>query len=63
VWHVGETGEVHEAEHLEDRHRWEDNIKTGVQEVGWGSMGWIAVAQDRETWRPIVNSVMNLGVP
>jgi hypothetical protein len=45
------------------RHRWEDIIKTGLQEVGCGSMDWIELAQDRERWRPLVNAVMNLRVP
>jgi hypothetical protein len=42
--------------------RWEDNIKTALQVVGWGGMEWIALAQDRESWRAIVNAVMNLRV-
>ena len=41
------------------RHRWEDNIKVDLQEVGCGSMDWISVAQDRDTWRALVNAVMN----
>ena len=34
-----------------------------IQEAGWGSMGWIDVAQDRDRWRVVVNAVMNLWVP
>jgi hypothetical protein len=45
------------------RHRWEDNIKMDLQEVGWGGMDWIDVAQDRDRWRALVNVVMNLRVP
>jgi hypothetical protein len=45
------------------RRRWEDNIKMHVQEVGCESMDWIELAQDRESWRELVNAVMNLGVP
>jgi hypothetical protein len=45
------------------RHRWEDNIRMDLQEVGCGSMDWIAVAQDRDRLRALVNAVMNLGVP
>jgi hypothetical protein len=41
---------------------WEDNIKMDLQEVGWG-MDWIALAQDRDRWRALVNAVMNLRVP
>jgi len=33
------------------------------QEVGYGSMDWIDLAQDRDKWRELVNAVMNLGVP
>jgi hypothetical protein len=40
------------------RRRWEDNIKTDLQEVGWGSMDWIDLAQDRDRWRPLVNVVL-----
>ena len=35
------------------RHRWEDNIKMDVQEVGCGGMGWINRAQDRVRWRTV----------
>jgi len=42
------------------RHRWEDNIK---MEVGCGGMDWIELAQDRDSWRALVNAVMNLRVP
>jgi hypothetical protein len=45
------------------RRRWEDNIKMGVREVGWGGMDWINLAQDRDRWRAVVNTVMNLRVP
>jgi len=45
------------------RHRWEDNIKMDLQEVGCGGMDWIKLAQDRDRWRALVNAVMNLQVP
>jgi len=35
------------------------NIKMGIQEVGWGGMDWIDLAQDRDRWLAIVNVVMN----
>jgi hypothetical protein len=45
------------------RGRWEDKIKMDLQEVGWGGMDWIDMAQDRDRWRAVVNAVMNLRVP
>jgi hypothetical protein len=45
------------------RRRWEDNIKIDLQEVGWGGMDWIDMAQDRDIWRALVNAVMNFRVP
>jgi len=44
------------------RHRWEDNIKMDLQEVGFGVMDWIELVQDRDRWRALVNVVMNLPV-
>jgi hypothetical protein len=45
------------------RRRWEDNIKVDLREIGWGGMDWIELAQDRDQWRALVNTVMNLQVP
>ena len=42
------------------RHRWEDNIKMDLQEVGGGGEDWIGLAQNRDGWRPLVNAGMNL---
>jgi len=44
------------------RRRWEDNIKVDFKEVGFGGMDWIKLAQDRDSWRALVNAVMNLQV-
>jgi hypothetical protein len=44
-------------------HRWEDNIKMDLQEMGCGGMDWIELAQDRDRWWALVKSVMNLRVP
>jgi hypothetical protein len=45
------------------RRRWVNNIKMDLREIGWGGMDWIDLAQDREQWRALVNTVMNLRVP
>ena len=45
------------------RRRWEDNIKTDLQEVGEGCGDWMELAQDRYRWRALVSTVMNLRVP
>ena len=45
------------------RPRWVDNIRMDLQEVGCGYMGWIGLAQDRDRWRTLVSTVMNLQVP
>jgi len=45
------------------RRRWEDNIKMDLQEVGWGCEDWTELAQDRDKWRALVSTVMNLRVP
>jgi len=45
------------------RRRWKDNIKIDLQEVGYGGMDWIELAQDRDRWQALVNVVMNLRVP
>jgi len=45
------------------RRRWVDNIRMDLQEVGCRYMDWIGLAQDRDSWRKLVNAVMNLRVP
>ena len=44
------------------RRRWEDNIKMDLWEVGGGG-DWMELAQDRDRWQALVNTVMNLQVP
>jgi hypothetical protein len=45
------------------RRRWVDNIRMNLGKMGWGDVDWIGLAQDRDTWRALVNSVLNLLVP
>jgi hypothetical protein len=45
------------------RRRWENSIKMDHREIGWGGMDWINLAQDRNQWTTLVNTVMNLLVP
>jgi hypothetical protein len=45
------------------RHRWEDNIKTGLREIGIDGGNWIRLAQDRVQWWVFVSMVMKLRVP
>jgi hypothetical protein len=45
------------------RRRWADNIKMDLREVVWDGMDWIDLAEDRDQWGGLVNTVMNLRVP
>jgi hypothetical protein len=45
------------------RRRWMDNIKMDLRDIGWCVIEWIDVAQDRDQWTALVNTVMNLLVP
>ena len=45
------------------RHRWTENITTDRKAGEWEGVDWIAVAQDRDKWRTVVDAVMNLRVP
>jgi hypothetical protein len=40
-----------------------DNTKMDLREIGWGGMDWIVLAQDRDKWRALVNTAMDLQVP
>jgi hypothetical protein len=44
------------------RSRWVDNIKLDLREIGWDGVDWIDMAQDRDQWRALVNTVFNLRV-
>jgi hypothetical protein len=45
------------------RRRWVDNIRMDLGEMGWGDVDWIDLAQNRNRWRALVNSVLNFRVP
>jgi hypothetical protein len=45
------------------RCRWVNNVRVDLLEVGWGDVDWIGLAKDRNRWRALVNSVLNLQVP
>jgi hypothetical protein len=44
------------------RRRWVDNIEMDLGEIGWDGRDWIELVQDRDQWRALVNTVMNLRV-
>jgi hypothetical protein len=44
------------------RRRWVDNIRMDLGEIGWDGVEWVDLAQDRDQWRALVNTVMNLRV-
>jgi hypothetical protein len=45
------------------RRRWVNNIRTDLGESGWGDLDWIGLAEDRNRWRALVDSVLNFRVP
>jgi hypothetical protein len=45
------------------RRRWEVNIRLDLREMGWSGMDWIDVARDKDQWRALINTAMNLRVP
>jgi hypothetical protein len=71
VGHIALIGEKRNAYRLlvgkpplgRPKRRWVDNIKMDVGEVEWGDVDWIGLAQDRNRWRALVNSALNLRVP
>jgi hypothetical protein len=75
LWHVARMVEVRDAYNIlvgkpegrgplgSLRRIWEDNIKIDLGEIGFGDVDWTHLAQDRDRWRALVNTVMNLRVP
>jgi hypothetical protein len=73
--HVAHMGEVRGAYNIlvrrpegrrplgRPRHRWGDNIKMDLREIGFGDVDWVHWAHDRDRWRALLNAVMNLRVP
>jgi hypothetical protein len=73
--HVARTGEKRNTYRLlvgkpegkrplgRPRRRWVDNIKMDLGGEGWGDVDWIRLAHDRNRWKALVNSVLNLRVP
>jgi hypothetical protein len=58
------VGKPEEKRLLERQRRWwEDNIKIDLREIVCGGMDWIDLVHDRDRWRALVNTVMNLRVP
>jgi hypothetical protein len=45
------------------RRRWVINIKIDLKDIGWDGMDWTDLAQDRDQWKALVSTVMNLWVP
>jgi hypothetical protein len=44
------------------KHKWKDNIRTDLREVGWEDVDWLHLTQDRDQWRTLMNAVMNFRV-
>jgi hypothetical protein len=62
--HIGYCWEIHkERDHWEDQDVGGGNIKMDLEEIEWGGMDWIDLTQDRDKWRALVNTVINLRVP
>jgi hypothetical protein len=73
--HVARMGEVRGAYNIlvgrpegrrplgRPRRRWVDNIKMDLRKIGFGNVDWIHLSRNRDTWRALMNTVMNLRVP
>jgi hypothetical protein len=45
------------------RRRWENSMTMDLKEIGWEGVDWMHLAQERDQWRALINTVMNLRVP
>jgi hypothetical protein len=75
AWHIARIGGKRSAYRIlvgkpegkrpagKPRRMWVDNVKMDLREIGWDGMDWINLAQDRDRWRALVSTVMNLRVP
>jgi hypothetical protein len=63
IYYIGITTNEGKIPFGRPRRRWDDNIKMDIQEVGRGCGDWMELAQDRDMWRALVNTVRNLRVP
>jgi hypothetical protein len=73
MWHTWEKQEIHTKFWLEKpeenralgkyRCSWEGGIKMDLREIGWEGVDLMQLAEDREQWQALVNTVMNLQVP
>jgi hypothetical protein len=61
--HIGYWWECQKRPLGRPRRSWVDNIKMDLKEIGWDGVDWIDLAQNRDQWRALVNTVMNLRVP
>jgi hypothetical protein len=60
---IGGESQIRKRPLERPRHRWVDNIKMDLTEIGWDGMDWIDLAQDMDQWSALVNTVINLQVP
>jgi hypothetical protein len=61
--HIGYWWESQKKPLGRPRHRWVDNIKMDLREIGWDGVDWIDVVQARDQWRALLNMLLNLRVP
>jgi hypothetical protein len=71
AWNVARVGEIRNVYRIfvgkpegkrplgRPRRGWEDNITMDLREIRWGGMDWIDLAQDRDQWRAVMNTVIN----